>query len=188
MIRSIRTYSDDYLRRHRTTHAKHPEFGTHRHPYLHATMARLAAEAGPLASLLDYGCGKGAFLAEMRRLGLFSEVAGTDPAVATFRARPDRRFDVVSCLDILDQIEERFVAAVIEDVAQFTAGVAVFSVITRQSPAFAHLKPRSALAWRQVIERQMRVVTTEIRTASAWEITTEGACPERLILTAANAP
>ena len=188
MIRSIRTSTDDYLRRHRTTHAKHPEFGTHRHPYLHDRMRQLAQSAamaaGALPSLLDYGCGKGVFLEAMRRLDVFGEACGTDPAVEAFRARPTHAFDVVTCLDVLDQLEERFVAAVIEDVAQFTAGVAVFSVITRQSPAFAHLRPRPALAWRQVIGKRMRIVATEIRTASQWELTVEGACPERLILVA----
>jgi 2-polyprenyl-3-methyl-5-hydroxy-6-metoxy-1,4-benzoquinol methylase len=186
MIRSIRTYSDDYLRRHRDTHARHAEFGTHRHPYLHATLRRLAeaATADAPPSLLDYGCGKGAFLETMRRLAIFGEIVGTDPAVAAYRARPSRRFEIVTCLDVLDQLEDRFVTAVIEDVAQFTAGVAVFSVITKQSPAFVHLRPRSALIWRQVIERQMRIVSTEIRTASQWEMTMEGACPERLVLVA----
>lgn len=187
MIRPIRTSTDDYLRRHRTTHAKHPEFGTHRHPYLHdriRQLARSATVAGVRPGLLDYGCGKGVFLEAMRRLDLFGEACGTDPAVEAFRARPSHPFDIVTCLDVLDQLEERFVAAVIEDVAQLTSGVAVFSVITRQSPAFAHLRPRPALAWRQVIGKRMRIVATEIRTASQWEMTMEGACPERIILVA----
>ena len=72
MIRSIRTYTDAYLQRHRETHARRPEFGTHRHPYLLDTMRELAgafaAAAGRAPTLLDYGCGKGVFLEELQRV------------------------------------------------------------------------------------------------------------------------
>lgn len=189
MVRSIRTYSDLWLRRHRETHAKQAVFGTHRHPYLLSTIRAVAAAAqavaGALPSLLDYGCGKGVFVEEMRRLGRFADIVGFDPALDQFKVRPTRVFDVVTCLDVLDQLEDRFVGAAIEDVAQFAGRAAVFSVITRQSPQFAHLRPRSALVWRQLIERHLRVTSTEIRTASEWEIAMEGACPERVIIVAA---
>ena len=41
-----------------------------------------AAQRG--LTLLDYGCGKGRFIEEMRGLNLFSDIAGYDPAVAIF--------------------------------------------------------------------------------------------------------
>ena len=95
MIRSIRTYSDTWLRRHRDTHAKHAVFGTHRHPYLHDTMRQVVAAVGgdrtDLPSLLDYGCGKGVFMAEMARLRLFRFIRGYDPAIDAYKARPAQR-------------------------------------------------------------------------------------------------
>jgi 2-polyprenyl-3-methyl-5-hydroxy-6-metoxy-1,4-benzoquinol methylase len=188
MIRPIRTYSDAYLRRHRETHANHPAFGTHRHPYLLDTMRELAKACelatGAPPSVLDYGCGKGVFLEELRATGLFGDLVGHDPAIARFRERPARQFDIVVCLDVLDQLEDAFVRPAIEDVAQFSARVAVFDIITRQSPRFAHLRPRSASTWLQRVERSMRPVSSETRVATPWEIAMEGACPERVIIVA----
>jgi 2-polyprenyl-3-methyl-5-hydroxy-6-metoxy-1,4-benzoquinol methylase len=186
VIRPIRTASEAWLQRHRDTHARHPEFGTHRHPYLLDTIRALAARVGAeeKPSLLDYGCGKGVLLRAMEASGLFRFVRGYDPAVAAFAARPAQTYDVVLCLDVLDQIEAEFVQAVISDVAQLTAGAAVFDVITVQTPALAHLNPRSAATWQELIGRWMRVETTMLRAASEEELRA-GACPERAILIAA---
>ncbi len=189
MIRPIRTASDAWLARHRGTHARHPEFGTHRHPYL-VNIVHAAAEAATgdeKPSLLDYGCGKGVFLREMERSGRFRFARGFDPARPAFQTRPSQRYDIVLCLDVLDQVETEFVDAVIADVAQLTAGTAIFDVITVQVAALTHLAPRSAAAWCDAISRQMRILDCTIRGASAEELE-NGACPERAIVAAAPRP
>lgn len=187
MIRAIRTYSDAWLRRHRDTHATHAVFGTHRHPYLHDTMRKVATDAGhggELPSLLDYGCGKAVFMAEMARLKLFRFIRGYDPAIDAYKARPAQAYDVVTCLDVLDQLEAEYVEAAIRDVAQFTGRIAVFDIITVQTPALAHLNPRSAETWREMIGRHMRVTEVTVRPSTPEEIA-QGACPERVIIVAA---
>jgi hypothetical protein len=187
MAQFIRTYSDDYLRRHRDTHAAHPAFGTHLHPYLHDMMrtlaAALTASLGEPPSLLDYGCGKGVFLEEMGRLRLFRYIRGYDPALGRFKARPAQTYELVTCLDVLDQLEDAFVEPAIRDVAQFTGRLALFDVITRQVPQREHLNPRSASTWRDIIDRHMRVSGVTVRESTPEEIA-EGACPERVIITA----
>ena len=185
MIRPIQTASDAWLARHRETHARHRQFGTHRHPYLLDTVRELAdALAGPeKPSLLDYGCGKGVFLREMSGSGWFRYARGYDPAVEAFKARPAQRYDVVLCLDVLDQIEDGFVPDVIADVAQLTTRFAVFDVITVQTEALAHLNPRSAATWQALIGQRMRVARATVRPATAEELQA-GACPERVIIVA----
>ncbi|MGH7154764.1 MAG: methyltransferase domain-containing protein [Acetobacteraceae bacterium] len=182
-FRPIRTYSDAWLQRHRDTHARHVVFGTHRHPYLRETIQRLAqASMGDeRPSLLDYGCGKGVFLREMQQSGQFRYAMGYDPAVDAFRQRPAQVYDIVLCLDVLDQTEDEFVEPVIEDVAQFVGRFAVFDVITVQTPELAHLDPRSAEAWGEMIGRWMSVDEVIVRAATAEELR-EGACPERVIV------
>jgi len=179
----IRTYSDAWLQRHRETHARHAVFGTHRHPYLRETIERLArattGEERP--SLLDYGCGKGVFLREMRQSGQFRHVMGYDPAVDAFRQRPAQVYDIVLCLDVLDQTEDEFVEPLIEDVAQFAGRLAVFDVITVQVPELAHLNPRSAETWGELIGRRMVIDEMIVRAATEQELR-EGACPERVIV------
>ncbi len=186
MIRPITTASPEWLARHRANHARHPEFGTHRHPYLLDIVRDLAAQAGGAdkPSLLDYGCGKGSFLHAMNRTGWFRFARGFDPAVDAFRARPAQRYDIVLCLDVLDQTEDAFVAPLIADVAQFTVRFALFDVITVQVPALAHLDPRSAAEWQDIIGRHMRIVRAIVRPATAEELR-DGACPERAIIIAA---
>lgn len=186
-IQPIRTYSDDWLRRHRDTHARHAVFGTHRHPYLLTRMRELAATltppGGEAPSLLDYGCGKGVFVQDMTRTRLFRFIRGYDPAVDAFKARPAQPYDIVTCLDVLDQLEDAFVEAVILDVAQLTRHTALFDVITVQTPTLAHLNPRSAATWQEIVGRHMRVQETTIRPATAEELA-QGACPERTIILA----
>lgn len=185
-MRHIVTSSESWLARHRANHARHPEFGTHRHPYLRepleALAKRIATPEKP--SLLDYGCGKGAFLQDLTATGWFRFTRGYDPAVAAFKARPAQQYDIVLCIDVLDQLEESYVDALIEDVAQYTRCFALFDVITVQTPALAHLEPRSAQDWQQRIGARMRLEQTLIRPATAEELRA-GACPERTILIAA---
>lgn len=185
-IRAVRTYSEEWLARHRATHAQHMVFGTHRHPYLRERIAGLAAAAASdePPSLLDYGCGKGVFLQEMARSGLFRYVRGYDPAVDQFKARPAQAYDIVLCLDVLDQIEDEFVEAVIDDVAQLALRFVLFDVITAQTPALAHLNPRSAEEWRGIIGRRLDIADAWVRPATPEELA-QGACPERVIVTAA---
>jgi 2-polyprenyl-3-methyl-5-hydroxy-6-metoxy-1,4-benzoquinol methylase len=187
MFRPIRTYSDAWLSRHRETHAVHSLFGTHRHPYLLDTMRRLgsmlAAEIGEKPSLLDYGCGKGVFLRDIAAMGLFRFIRGFDPAVEALKVRPSQAYDMVTCLDVLDQLEAEYVEAVIRDVAQFTGRVALFDVITVQVPSLAHLNPRSAAEWQEIIGRHMELTETILRPATEEELR-QGACPERVIILA----
>jgi SAM-dependent methyltransferase len=186
-FRPIRTVSESWLQRHRDTHSRHAEFGTHRHPYLHDLINRLAAEltGAEQPSLLDYGCGKGTFLREMSQSGRFRFVRGYDPAVTAFKLRPSQIYDLVVCLDVLDQAEDEFVEPIIEDVAQFAGRLAVFDVITVQTPRLTHLNPRSAATWKAIIGRRMSVEEVIVREATEDELR-EGACPERTIIVASR--
>jgi SAM-dependent methyltransferase len=186
-FRPISTYNEPWLQRHRATHEQHPEFGTHRHPYLHDLMNSVAKEltGAEQPSMLDYGCGKGAFLREMSQSGRFRFVRGYDPAVTAFKPRPSQIYDLVVCLDVLDQAEDEFVEPIIEDVAQFVGRFAVFDVITVQTPALAHLNPRSATTWKEIIGRHMSVDQVIVRRATGDELL-QGACPERGIFVASR--
>lgn len=186
-FRGIRTYNEPWLQRHRDTHSRHPEFGTHRHPYLHDIIKGVTQKlrGGEAPTMLDYGCGKGAFLREMSGSGLFRFVRGYDPAVSAFNQRPSQEYDLVVCLDVLDQTEDEFVEPIIEDVAQFVGRFAVFDVITVQTPALSHLNPRSAETWREIIGRRMPIDQMIIRKATEEELL-QGACPERAIFVASR--
>ena len=123
-------------------------------------MRRLAAQLHAL-SWLDYGCGKGGFIEQIRPLGLFASITGSDPAVRTFEARPDCRHDLVTCLHVLDMVEPRFVDAVLADVATLTGGLAVFDVLTMPKPS-SRLTPHRPFYWTQLVRRHMDVVESTV--------------------------
>lgn len=163
---ALRTYSSAHIDRQRAAHAKAEGYGRHRHLYLHDTMRRLAARlrsARPAGELtwLDYGCGKGGFIEEIRPLGLFTAITGYDPAVAAFRDRPRDRQNLVTCLDVLDIVEPRFLDAVLADVAGLTGGLTMFDVLTMPK-ATSRLTPHPPFYWTHLVRQHMDVVETTV--------------------------
>ena len=135
-------------------------YGRHRHDYLPpriASLARsLATERPTGLHWLDYGCGKGTFLDEIRPLGLFASITGYDPGVKAFGTRPVGPFDLVTCLDVIDVVEPRYRDAAIADVCQLTTGLALFDVMTRPRTLPQH----PPFYWVLQIKRHMDVVET----------------------------
>jgi len=160
------TYSTSHLRRQREAHTRSDGYGRHRHLYLHELMRHLAAtlrQAKPTGDLtwLDYGCGKGGFIEQIRPFGLFGTIVGHDPAVEAFRARPTGLYDLVTCLDVLDVAESNYQDALVADVAALTGGLAVFDCLTK--PKFgSSLRPHPPFYWTEKVQRHMDVTATRV--------------------------
>ena len=92
---------------------------------------------------------------------MFTYTIGHDPAVTTFRARPSRTYDLVTCLDVIDIVEPKYLDAVPLDVATFTAGLAVFDCLTRPRPD-SPLRPYAQFYWTHRIQQHMDVVKTQV--------------------------
>ena len=164
MTQTPRTYSPGHIRGQREVHARSDGYGRHRHLYLHDTMRRLAtrlkqSETAGQLSWLDYGCGKGGFIEQIRPLGLFTTISGYDPAIPAFQTRPAMPHDLVTCLDVLDKVEAPYVEAVLADVAGFTVGLAVFDHLTLPKPG-SGLRQHPAFYWVQLVRRHMDVIET----------------------------
>jgi SAM-dependent methyltransferase len=164
----VRTFTEAHLKRHRRTHAEADGYGRHRHLYLQDPIRELAAEItrkeGRAPSWFDYGCGKGTFIEEMRKLAVFGAVAGWDPAVDAFKTMPEGKFDIVTCLDVIDVVEPDFIDAVVSDVARATAGIAIFDVLTKPK-ATSKLKPHPPFYWTHIVGRTMRVLKSRVEFA-----------------------
>ncbi len=169
MTEAPQTYSASHLRRQREAHTRTDGYGRHRHLYLHDTIRRIAEQLRRITerqelTWLDYGCGKGTFIEEIRPLDLFGRIAGYDPAVDKFRTRPERSYDLVTCLDVLDVTESRFVPNLAADVARLTDGVALFDCLTRPKPDGA-LRPHPPFHWNYIVGQAMRVLDTRVEFA-----------------------
>jgi 2-polyprenyl-3-methyl-5-hydroxy-6-metoxy-1,4-benzoquinol methylase len=164
-MHSLRTFSERHIERCRLRHRNLDGYGRHRHLYLHQRMRELAqsvqkAVPGRGVTLLDYGCGKGRFIDEMRGLRLFSQISGYDPGFAAFQRRPVGVFDIVTCLDVLDTVEARFVDAVLDDIARLTGARALFDCLTRPDPT--RFPPHPPFYWRALVERRLPIVATRV--------------------------
>ena len=65
-------------------------------------------------SLLDYGCGKGAMLQQLRQKYPFLHCLGYDPAVSIYSQKPKQKFDVVFCNDVLEHVEPLYLDNVLQ--------------------------------------------------------------------------
>jgi len=166
MTQRPETYSAAHRRRQREAHARSDGYGRHRHLYLHDTMRRLVGrirqeQSDRPLSWLDYGCGKGGFIEQIRPLGLFTAITGYDPAVSAYQGWPEGRFDLVTCLHVLDVVEPRFLDATLDDIARLTGNQAVFDILTRPKPA-SGLRAHPPFYWTQLVRQHLDIVEANV--------------------------
>jgi len=71
------------------------------------------------ASVLDYGCGKGAMLAHLKENYPDTVFHGYDPAINMFSNRPTKQFECVFCNDVLEHIEIEYIDNVLVDINSY---------------------------------------------------------------------
>lgn len=124
------------------------------------TMALSLAEyflRRPVKSVLDVGCGEGAWLPHLRALRPRLSYLGLDPseyAVARFGAsrnirrasfgelpslRLDRGFDLVVCSDVLHYVPDAEIGAGVNEIARVAAGVVFLEVLTKEDDVIGDL-------------------------------------------------
>ena len=92
---------------------------------------------------------------------MFGTIAGYDPAVPAFAVPPKGRYNLVTCLDVLDKVEARFLDAVLADVAASTGGLALFDCLTLPNPA-SGLWQHRPFCWTQLVRRHMQVTEESV--------------------------
>lgn len=99
-----------------------------------ADIGKMVAEVDAY-SVLDYGCGKGTQYAndKMHRAWKITKLALYDPAVPKFEKRPEGKFDLVVCTDVLEHVPEDEIPGVLEDIDSYAAKAVFFSICTRKA-------------------------------------------------------
>ena len=78
-------------------------------------------EIGVCKSFLDYGTGKGKLVNHLREtIKVPIQIDGYDPAVDEWNNHPKTKYDIVSCLDVLEHVELESIDAVIDDISDLT--------------------------------------------------------------------
>lgn len=67
-------------------------------------------------SLLDYGCGKGHVLAQLKEKYPKVIIEGYDPAIDRYNTVPQTQYDCVFSNDVLEHIEPQYIGQVLENI------------------------------------------------------------------------
>lgn len=116
-------------------------------------------------SIIDYGCGSGGvvdFLNEQYDL-----VHGYDPCVERYSMFPDRTYDILISMDVLEHIEPEFIDVNLRSINGLFTKAAYLDIHTGASPTLlpdgrnAHLIQEQPKFWREKILKNMNVKITQ---------------------------
>ena len=141
-------------------------------------------DLGFCKSLLDYGTGKGELVTELRKSVHF-HVDGFDPGNSIWNTLPLESYDIITCLDVLEHVEQSSIRYVLQDINAL-AGNFVFFIVDLQ-PAIkrlqdnrnAHISIAPADWWIAEISRVFKCV-------AAFPIPNKVGAKQKLVVTATN--
>lgn len=120
--------SESYRKLNAELHETNPYFGVRGNQYV--PLIKYFAEKCKAFSFLDYGCGKGTLVEELRSIEPMASVMGYDPAIRKYDL-PPLPADVVTCLDVLEHVEPEYLDSVLADIKRLTKKVTILAIATR---------------------------------------------------------
>jgi hypothetical protein len=145
---------------YRLTHKQHPEF------FAGFSIMEYVFEIGQLvkqsniSTALDYGCGKARAWKErdLQRLWKLSKVGLYDPGVDQYSTKPEGKYDLVLCMDVMEHIPEHLVDEVLADICSYACKAVFFNICTRPASKVlvdgsnAHATVRTKQWWQKKID------------------------------------
>ncbi|MBI5921848.1 MAG: class I SAM-dependent methyltransferase [Betaproteobacteria bacterium] len=120
--------TEHYRAQLKQMHQDYERFGTGAVTSKHYPMLTKFIEKRKYQSVLDYGCGKGDFLAHVQEKLPSIEVYGFDVANEKFPALPEKAVDLVVSLDVMEHIEFPLLANVLSQIRSRTNKAFVCSI------------------------------------------------------------
>ena len=90
----------------------------------HLTIPRaleLSSKTTTIESLLDYGCGKGGLLkalSDSKKLNIAMD--GFDPSVLQYSEEPSHKYDIVTCIDVLEHLSRDRLSYTLQKISDLT--------------------------------------------------------------------
>ncbi|MDB4682116.1 class I SAM-dependent methyltransferase [Synechococcus sp. AH-551-A10] len=91
-------------------------------------------------SVLDFGCGKGGLMQLLKEIPNSStmKIDGYDPCLKQFSKKPIQKYDLVTCVDVLEHIDRENIANTLREINNFASGI--FFYIIDMTPAIKNLE------------------------------------------------
>lgn len=121
-------------------------------------------------SVLDYGCGKGGLGKHLESVLNIVDVTSYDPFVEEFSKEPEGKFDIVTCIDVMEHVEEQCVDNTLKILEERCKYMCVFVIAMSDAMKVlsdgrnAHITQRSSLWWISKLQEKF-VVGEAIKTA-----------------------
>ena len=133
------------------------------------------------SSLLDYGCGKGRILADLRDRYPNVVCEGYDPAVPMFNKDKFSTYDCVFSNDVLEHIEPNFINSVLQDIDQYATKYIWLRIDTQparkelSNVRNAHLIIQNESWWLNILQRNIKgtIVYNEVNKKGKLDIAIE---------------
>lgn len=82
-----------------------------------------------IKTILDYGCGKGGLVDLLKEIpDNLLEINGYDPCVEQFSQKPIKKYDLVTCIDVLEHIDRENITEVLKNIKGITDGVFLYII------------------------------------------------------------
>lgn len=75
-------------------------------------------------SVLDYGTGKGGLVTSLSQtLGPKINIQGYDPSMPQFATKPNQKFKLITCIDVLEHIDRNSITQILNDIKSLNQGI-----------------------------------------------------------------
>jgi len=112
-------------------------------------------------SCLDYGCGKGNLLFNLKEEYTYCNFSGYDPGIDAFKELPTQQFESLICTDVLKHIEPKYINNVLQHIESLYTKTAFLIIDTVPARKFladgrnAHLILADQEWWTKKITEEM---------------------------------
>lgn len=148
--------SKEYVKKLKQLHETKPSFGSK--SYVPELLKKYLGSHN-IKTALDYGCGKGNVMNEIKTIYPNIQLQGYDPAVDTHNVLPNKTFDLLYSTDVLEHVEPDQIDATIINLAQLTDKVMYHLIACYPAKKFlpdgrnAHLIIEKPEYWRNKFEK-----------------------------------
>ena len=140
--------------------------GTMKHELTIPKAISAASQNQTIKSILDHGCGKGGLVTSINQdPSITARAYGYDPGIKEYSQLPDKTFDIVTSIDVLEHIGRQYIYETIAEIKKLNSGFFFFCIDllpaskTMPDKRNAHFLLAPPDWWTQQIKSHFKIVT-----------------------------